>query len=240
MAKETFYDINEVCRLLNTTSRTLRYYEEKGIIQSTKSDFSSRRQYTSAQIDQIRHVIILRTLGLSVKTIAELQRSGKDLKTAIEARRAEIMAIIDRKYREINILNEAICLIDRGKSIFENPPSQSFNQTSAEWREIAQKCTEGIIHDDAGILYAHLSTQMKEYMPLSVYESCRRDTLAPLGAFVSFEQSEIDTKSPNIIYHYVKYENLGLKIKYIFHQHQIHGFWMGYYSLDFRNNEVFT
>jgi DNA-binding transcriptional MerR regulator len=139
MAKEAFYDINEVCRLLNTTSRTLRYYEEKGIIQSTKSDFSSRRQYTSVQIDQIRHVIILRTLGLSVKTIAELQRSGKDLKTTIEVRRAEIMAIIDRKYREINILNEAICLIDRGKSIFENPPSQSFIQTSAEWREIAQK-----------------------------------------------------------------------------------------------------
>lgn len=231
MAKEQLYDINEVCQLLDTTSRTLRFYEEKGIIESTKPDFSSRRQYTAKQVEKIRHVIILRTLGLSIKAITELQRNGTDLKNAVLSRRAEIMAFIDEKYREIRILNEALCLIDDGKNIFECPPDQSVNQIPAELKEIAQKCTEGIVQNDSNVLYSYLSEKMKEYMPIAAYEGCRQDTLAPLGAFVAFERIENDLKYPNTIYHYVKYEKLGLKIKYVFHRHLIHGFWMGYYPL---------
>lgn len=35
MYQKSLYDITEVCKMLDTTSRTLRFYEEKGIIQST-------------------------------------------------------------------------------------------------------------------------------------------------------------------------------------------------------------
>jgi len=31
MYQKTLYDITEVCKMLSTTSRTLRFYEEKGI-----------------------------------------------------------------------------------------------------------------------------------------------------------------------------------------------------------------
>ena len=232
MSEKQLYDINEVCRLLDTTSRTLRFYEEKGIIKSSKFDFSSRRQYTADQIDDIRHVIVLRTLGLSVKAIAELKRNKTDLKNAVISRRAEMMAIIDEKYREFRILNEALCMIDEGESIFECPPDQSVDQVSVELREIVQKCTEGIVYNDSSVLYSYLSEKMKDYMPISAYEISRQDTLAPLGSFVASDRIENDSKSPNIIYHYVKYEKLGLKIKYVFHHRLIHGFWMGYYLLD--------
>ncbi len=231
MSQSRLYDINDVCRLLNTTSRTLRFYEEKGIIQSTQSDFSSRRQYSEAQIEDIRHVIVLRTLGLSIKSIAELQRNGTNLKNAVISRRAEMMAIIDEKYREIRILNEALCLLDDGENIFECPPNRSVDQIPAEFKEIVQKCTEGIVLNNPSYLYSQLSEKMKEYMPLPVYEICRQDTLAPLGAFVAFDRMENDAKYPNTVYHYVKYEKLGLKIKYVFHRHMIQGFWMGYYTL---------
>ena len=231
MVEKQLYDIHEVCQLLDTTSRTLRFYEERGIIQSSKSDFSSRRQYTAQQVEKIRHVIILRTLGLSIKAIAELQQNGTNLKTAVLSRRAEMMAIIEEKYREIRILNEALCLLDDGECIFECPPKQSVDHISVELKEIVQKCTEGIIRNDSSVLYSYLSEKMKEYMPLSSYEICRQDTLAPLGAFTGFDRIEVDTKYSNTVYHYVKYEKLGLKIKYVFHRHMIQGFWMGYYNL---------
>ena len=35
MYQKQMYDITAVCKMLGTTSRTLRFYEEKGIIQST-------------------------------------------------------------------------------------------------------------------------------------------------------------------------------------------------------------
>ena len=106
-----------------------------------------------------------------------------------------------------------------------------FNDIPEEIKDIAQKCTDGIIQNDPRVLYSYLTEKMKEYMPLSAYEICRRDTLAPLGLFVAFDRIENDTIFPNIVYHYVKYEKLGLKIKYVFHRHLIQGFWMGYYTL---------
>ena len=217
--------------MLGTTSRTLRFYEEKGIIQSTQSAFSSRRQYTTHQIEEIRHVIVLRTLGLSIKTIVELQQNGTDLKTAVITRRAEVMAIIEEKYREIQILDETLCQIDNGEYIFECPPKQSVDQIPVELKEIVLKCTYGIVQNDPSILYLYLSEKMKEYMPLSAYESARQDTLSPLGGFVAFDRIETDSQYPNTVYHYVKYEKLGLKIKYVFHRRLIHGFWMGYYAI---------
>ena len=88
MYQKQMYDITEVCKMLGTTSRTLRFYEEKGIIQSTTVGTSSRRQYTEEQISHIKNVLVLRTLGLSVKAIAELQNSGMDLKDAVLSKRA--------------------------------------------------------------------------------------------------------------------------------------------------------
>ena len=69
MSDVKHWDIHEVCDLLHITSRTLRFYEDKGVIQSNRDAFSSRRQYTLEQIAHIRHVITLRTLGLSLKAI---------------------------------------------------------------------------------------------------------------------------------------------------------------------------
>ncbi len=74
---ETTYDITEVCTRLGTTSRTLRYYEEQGLIESTTDYPSRRRRYTEAQVDAIRQVLALRTLGLSVAAIRELHSSRR-------------------------------------------------------------------------------------------------------------------------------------------------------------------
>lgn len=108
MYQKSLYDITEVCKMLDTTSRTLRFYEEKGIIQSTTVGISSRRQYNEKQISRIKNVFVLRTLGLSVKAIAELQTKGIDLKDAVISKCAEIYASIESRIREINLLNEAL------------------------------------------------------------------------------------------------------------------------------------
>ena len=152
MSEEQLYDINEVCRLLDTTSRTLRFYEEKGLIQSTKNAFSPRRQYTAHQVERIRHVIVLRTLGLSVNAILDLQQNGTNLKDAIVCRRAEMLAIIEEKNREIRILNEALCLIDEGKDIFEQAPNQTVNMISEDLETIASVCTKAVIENDEALL----------------------------------------------------------------------------------------
>ena len=233
MYQKPLYDITEVCRMLGTTSRTLRFYEEKGIIQSTTIGTSSRRQYTEDQLSLVKNVLVLRTLGLSVKAIAELQNSGTDLKDAILSKRAEIYASIESRVREINLLNEALSALESGKNIFSENWQHSFD-LNAEENEIARLCTDAILNGDDNILYEHLSPRLTQYMPKDVYRVVRKDTLEPLGDFVSIDKTVADDRLSNKLYCFVRYSKLGLKVTYVFHGEKIDGLWLGYYDTNSR------
>ena len=231
MHQKQMYDITEVCKMLGTTSRTLRFYEEKGIIQSTTVGTSARRQYTEEQLSLIKNVLVLRTLGLSVKSITELQTKGTDLKEAVLSKRAEIYASIESRVREINLLNEALSALESGKNIFSEDWQLS-SAMNAEEKEIARICTDAILSGDTDTLYEYLSSRLSEYMPKDIYHVVRKDTFAPLGDFVSIDKTVADERFPNRLYSFVRYSNLGLKVTYVFHDEKIDGFWLGYYNVD--------
>lgn len=233
MCQKPLYDITEVCKMFGTTSRTLRFYEEKGIIQSTTVGTSSRRQYTEEQLALVKNVLVLRALALSVKAIAELQNSGVDLKDAILSKRAEIYASIESRVREINLLNEALSALESGKNIFIED-WHHFSNLNAEANEIARLCTGAILNGDDNILYEHLSPRLAQYMPKDVYSAVRKDTFAPLGDFVSIDKTVADDRFSNKLYCFVRYSKLGLKITYVFHGGKIDGLWLGYYDLNAR------
>ena len=233
MYQKQIYDITEVCKMLDTTSRTLRFYEEKGIIQSTTVGTSSRRQYTEEQLSIVKNVLVLRTLGLSVKAIAELQNSGTDLKDSVLSKRAEIYASIDSRIREINLLNEALSALESGKDIFAEDWQLS-SAMNAEEKEIARICTDAILSGDTDTLYEYLSSRLAEYMPRDVYRVVRKDTLAPLGDFVSIDKTVADDRFSNKLYCFIRYSKLGLKITYVFHGGKIDGLWLGYYDMNKR------
>ena len=227
MDQERFYDITEVCRLLGTTSRTLRFYEEKGIIQSTTLGTSARRRYTEDQLARIKNVFVLRTLGLSVHSIAELQAEENDLKNAVLSRRAEIYARMDTYLRELNLLNEALSALECGKPIFDGG---RVPEDETEEKQILRDCAEAVVSGDVDRLYRHLSLRLIQYMPKDVYVQVRKDTLLPLGDFLSLEKICSDEKLPNKQYCFLKYSRLGLKITVFFYGGKIDGLWLGYYD----------
>lgn len=229
MGEKQLYDISDVCNMLGTTSRTLRFYEEKGVITSTTIDISSRRKYTEDQLSHIKNVLVLRTLGLSIKSIAELQNQECDLKDAVLAKRAEIYASIDNRIREIDLLNEALSALESDKNIFEQNWQHTPDMTHDE-SETVKLCTDAILTGNDEVLYNYLSPRMAEYMPKNVYHTVRKDTLAPLGDFVSIEKTVVDAKFPNKIYRYVRFSKLGLKITFVFYSEKIDGLWLNYYD----------
>ena len=230
MEESCLYDIAEVCKMLGTTSRTLRFYEEKGIITSTTVGLSSRRCYSEEQLSHIRNVLVLRALGLSVKSIAELQAEKSDLKDAVLSKRAEIYASIDSRMKEIHLLNEALAALESGKNIFDDG-WRSHSEAKSEELEVARLCTDAILNNDDEILYKHLSPRLTQYMPKDVYNMVRKDTLEPLGEFASIEHITVDEKYSNKLYSMVRYSKLGLKITFVFHGGKIDGLWLGYYDV---------
>ncbi len=91
---EHLYDITEVCRLPRTTSRTLRFYEAQNLITGALALPSPGRRCTSRQLDAVKQILVLRALGLSVKTIQELLRDRISLREAILAHRAELLRLL--------------------------------------------------------------------------------------------------------------------------------------------------
>ena len=91
MTNKNLYDISEVCSMLGISSRSLRFYEEKGLIESTK-EFSNRRKYSENQLALIKKILVLRSLGLSVAKIQAIQKGDSELTNAIIEHKAEILA----------------------------------------------------------------------------------------------------------------------------------------------------
>ena len=227
---EKLYDITEVCRLLGTTSRTLRFYEEKGMIESTVVFPSARRKYTEKQLEVIRDVLVLRALGIPIKTILAYRRAEKrgdaDLQQLIVSRRAELCASIDSGLRQINLLTGALSAIDTGK-----PISAVFSPSPEENRAelaLAQSCADAVLNGDTESLYAHMSERMKQYLPPEAYNKVRSDTFLPLGDFVSAEKITADPALPGRYCMTARFTALGLKISLVIIERRIEGLWFGY------------
>ncbi len=221
-------DINIVCNMLGCTSRTLRFYEEKGIIKSTTSPFSDRRRYSNEQIQRIKEVLVLRSLGLPVSKIKELQNNSIDLIDAIAERKADLIASMTAKAREYNLLSEALLTLNAGGDIFKEQ-----EKSNTEWDNgyivIVNNFTDYFINELYDWCFDCFSQNLKDYLPLSAFKKVILDTLKPIGGFVKKEKTEKDENLNNVFYSYLKYEKLGLVIKLVFARKEIHGVWLNYY-----------
>jgi DNA-binding transcriptional MerR regulator len=103
--------IGDVARLVGTTPRTIRYYEEIGLLAETPARPSGQhRLYTQAEVERLREVMRLKDLlGVSLDEL-------KTLLTAEEAR-AEVRAQLQRDDvdpdRRHELLGEALGHIER-------------------------------------------------------------------------------------------------------------------------------
>lgn len=65
-------EIREISVKYNISARTLRYYEDMGLIESTRSDGYAYRLYDEAAIRRLEQILILRRLNISIKDIKSI------------------------------------------------------------------------------------------------------------------------------------------------------------------------
>jgi DNA-binding transcriptional MerR regulator len=131
-AGETSLRIGDVARLVGTTPRTIRYYEEIGLLPEAPARHSGQhRVYTEEEVERLREVMRLKHL-LGV-TLEEL----KTLLTAEEARaavRAELRREDVEPTRRRELLAEALGHIERQLDLVEH--------RSAELTKLHRELTE--------------------------------------------------------------------------------------------------
>ena len=102
--------IGDVAKLVGTTPRTIRYYEEIGLLEAAGGRPSgAHREYTEADVERLREILRLKELlGVSLDELRELV-AAEEARAAI---REEFQRTQDPERRE-ELLQTAVGYLDR-------------------------------------------------------------------------------------------------------------------------------
>lgn len=113
-AAEPLRTISEVRELTGLSARTLRYYEELGLLPGVRRRAGGRRVYGADEIERLRFIQRLKALGLSLAEIKELNAvyaiggSTRALLERLEELLGRHLGEIDARLRELRTLRGEI------------------------------------------------------------------------------------------------------------------------------------
>ena len=108
-ATETALRIGEVAQRVGVTTRTIRYYEELGLLGSGEREKGAHRSYAEADVARLQELIRLRDLlGLSLDELVELAEA-EEARAALRGRWEEDPTDEER----LRIVEEAIPHVER-------------------------------------------------------------------------------------------------------------------------------
>ncbi len=99
---EEIITIGELCKNLGLTTRTLRYWEEVGIIGAVERPGGANRGYTPYTVRRIKFIMKLKDLGLTIKEMQDLYKVYGEAKET-ERVIPELVRILDV---HINMIDE--------------------------------------------------------------------------------------------------------------------------------------
>lgn len=89
--KETLYKIGLFSQMNKVTIKTLRHYDEIGLLKPASIDEATGyRYYTSKELPILHEILALRQMGLSLEEIKKVQ-NGVSVKSLLSKRKAEIL-----------------------------------------------------------------------------------------------------------------------------------------------------
>lgn len=97
--------IRDISVRYNISARTLRYYEDMGLIKSTRSDDYAYRLYDEAAIKRLEQILILRRLNISIR----------DIKRIFSTAGSEV--VLDVLGKKVDNIDEEVSLLHELKKI---------------------------------------------------------------------------------------------------------------------------
>jgi len=108
------YRIGELASRVSMTERTIRYYEELGLLESVKRLDGGVRVYTDDDVRRLRYIKKLKTLGLSLQEMLELEtlyrrhRSNRNVLPRLMELLDAHLATLDGRMNELRTLRDEI------------------------------------------------------------------------------------------------------------------------------------
>jgi MerR family transcriptional regulator, thiopeptide resistance regulator len=114
--KEQWLGPGETARRFGVTNKALRVYEREGLVAPNRAE-SGWRVYGPAQIARLHQIIVLRDLGLPLKSIKTLIGSHSRLRDVLRLQRESLESQQDKIRRAIALIEAAQRHVDEGRDL---------------------------------------------------------------------------------------------------------------------------
>jgi len=135
---EQEWSIQQLAKLAGTTSRTLRHYDEVGLVPPSRIGSNGYRYYDAASLVRLQRVLLLRELGLGIPAIAELLQGQRDDVAALERHQHWLVTEQDRIARQLASVRDTITRIKNGEQIMADTMFDGFDHTQYK-EEVEQR-----------------------------------------------------------------------------------------------------
>jgi DNA-binding transcriptional MerR regulator len=111
------WSIAQVARMSKVTSRTLRHYDEIGLLPPAWVGANGYRYYEREQLLRLQQILVMRELGVGLDAIAEIVHQGRDQVEVLRLHHGWLVAERDRFQRLANTVSRTIEELEGGEQV---------------------------------------------------------------------------------------------------------------------------
>ncbi|MEU9162709.1 MerR family transcriptional regulator [Streptomyces sp. NPDC048424] len=169
------WPIAEVARMSGVTARTLRHYDETGLLPPARTGANGHRYYEQSQLLRLQQILVLRALGVGLPEIARILSEQVDEVEALQGHHRRLLAERDRLdalavtvSRTITELEQSRkdgtpMTINRPENLFEGVTPAHYEDNMADFPELAEALAQraaGMSQADADTAHRARTAQM--------------------------------------------------------------------------------
>src|SRR6478609_1148812 len=127
------WSIQQIAKLAGTTSRTLRHYDDIGLLAPSSIGHNGYRYYDQAALVRLQRILLLRELGLGLPQISEVLEREESEEHALEGHLAWLRQEQTRLARQIASVESTIDALKGGEQLMAENMFDGFDHT--QYRE---------------------------------------------------------------------------------------------------------
>jgi DNA-binding transcriptional MerR regulator len=131
------WSIQDIARLAGTTSRTLRHYDDIGLLAPSRIGGNGYRYYDRASLVRLQRILLLRDLGLGLPAIAEVLENQTDAVPSLRNHLTWLREERNRLARQIASVESTIDAMEGGEQIMAEDMLDGFDHT--QYKEEVEK-----------------------------------------------------------------------------------------------------
>jgi len=123
------WSIQQLAKIAGTTSRTLRHYDQEGLLPPSRTGRNGYRYYDEVSLVRLQRILLLRELGLGLPQIADVLGRATSAQHALTVHVGWLRQEQERLARQIASVESTIRALNKGEGLMADRMFDGFDHT---------------------------------------------------------------------------------------------------------------